>query len=72
MLILIDREKRPSLSLRLATKIFVLSALSTTIHLNVYYYGLEYTSPTVASALSNVIPGLTFAMTVLVGYMLFF
>ncbi|CAL2268912.1 unnamed protein product [Prunus armeniaca] len=39
----------------------------TTIHLNVYYAGLAYTSPTVACALSNVIPSLTFLKAVLLG-----
>lgn len=48
-------------------KIFVLASLGTTIHLNVYYAGLVYTSPTVASALSNVIPSLTFLMASLLG-----
>ncbi|KAL3577286.1 hypothetical protein D5086_022569 [Populus alba] len=60
-------KQRPSLSLSVIIKIFVLSSLGTTIHLNVYYAGLAYTSPTVASALSNVIPSLTFIMAVLLG-----
>ncbi|KAJ6894688.1 hypothetical protein NC652_028445 [Populus alba x Populus x berolinensis] len=63
----IERKQRPSLSLSVIIKIFVLSSLGTTIHLNVYYAGLAYTSPTVASALSNVIPSLTFIMAVLLG-----
>ncbi|XP_043691706.1 WAT1-related protein At1g43650-like [Telopea speciosissima] len=61
----LERKQRPSLSLRLMIKIFILSSLGTTVHLNVYYIGLDYTSPTVASALSNVIPGFTFVMAVL-------
>ncbi|KAK9275637.1 hypothetical protein L1049_022904 [Liquidambar formosana] len=48
-------------------RIFVLASLGTTIHLNVYYAGLAYTSPTVASAMSNVIPSLTFLLAVLLG-----
>ncbi|KAJ4842486.1 hypothetical protein Tsubulata_001846, partial [Turnera subulata] len=60
-----SRKQRPSLTLPLFTKIFVVSTLGTTIYLNVYYAGLAYTSPTVASALSNVIPSLTFLMAVL-------
>ncbi|KAG5235790.1 WAT1-related protein [Salix suchowensis] len=63
----IERKQRPPLSLSVMIKIFVLSSLGTTIHLNVYYAGLAYTSPTVASALSNVIPSLTFIMAVLLG-----
>ncbi|KAA8526049.1 hypothetical protein F0562_007851 [Nyssa sinensis] len=61
----LERKQRPSLTFSVIMKIFVLASLGTTIHLNVYYAGLEYTSPTVASALSNVIPGLTFLLAVL-------
>ncbi|GLT64674.1 hypothetical protein SLA2020_371520 [Shorea laevis] len=61
----LEKKERPKLTPPLFAKIFVLSALGTTIHLNVYYAGLAYTSPTVASALSNVIPSLTFLMAVL-------
>ncbi|KAF9601427.1 hypothetical protein IFM89_020183 [Coptis chinensis] len=55
----------PRLSFATTMKIFVLASLGTTIHLNVYYAGLDYTTATVASALSNVIPGLTFSLAVL-------
>ncbi|XP_043691712.1 protein WALLS ARE THIN 1-like [Telopea speciosissima] len=61
----LERKQRPSLSLPLMIKIFILSSLGTTVHLNVYYIGLDYTSPIVASALSNVIPGFTFLMALL-------
>lgn len=67
-IILQSRKQRPSLSVSVITKIFVLSSLGTTIHLNVYYAGLAYTSATVASALANVIPSLTFLMAVLLRY----
>ncbi|EOY23786.1 Nodulin MtN21 /EamA-like transporter family protein [Theobroma cacao] len=60
-----EREQRPSLSCSLFAKIFLLSSLGTTIYFNVFYFGLTYTSPTVASALNNVIPSLTFLMAVL-------
>ncbi|XVF51155.1 hypothetical protein PTKIN_Ptkin04bG0161700 [Pterospermum kingtungense] len=58
------KKKRPSLSVSVFVKIFLLSSLGTTVHLNLYYAGLAYTSPTVATALSNVIPSLTFVMAV--------
>ncbi|EOY23790.1 hypothetical protein QUC31_008446 [Theobroma cacao] len=61
----LERKERPSLSVSVFGKIFLLSSLGTTIHLNVYYAGLAYTSPTVATALGNVIPSLTFVMAVL-------
>ncbi|KAI6701903.1 hypothetical protein NL676_011039 [Syzygium grande] len=63
----LERKQRPSLSVKVMAKIFVLSSLGTTIHLNVYYAGLAYTSATVASALSNVIPCLTFLVAVMLG-----
>ncbi|KAK9275313.1 hypothetical protein L1049_022576 [Liquidambar formosana] len=63
----LERKQRPSLSFSVFAKIFVLASLGTTIHLNVYYAGLAYTSPTVASAMSNVIPSLTFLLAVLLG-----
>ncbi|KAK4796988.1 hypothetical protein SAY86_029314 [Trapa natans] len=61
----LERKQRPLLSLKVATKIFVISSLGTTIHLNIYYAGMEYTSATVAAALGNVMPCLTFLMAVL-------
>ncbi|KAK6935636.1 EamA domain [Dillenia turbinata] len=62
-----SRKKRPSLSFSVTLKIFALALLGTTVHLNVYYAGLVQTSPTVASALSNIIPSLTFLVAVLLG-----
>ncbi|XP_031377369.1 WAT1-related protein At1g43650-like isoform X2 [Punica granatum] len=61
----LERKMWPELSLKVAAKIFAVSSLGTTIHLNVYYTGLEYISPTVATALSNLIPCLTFLIAVL-------
>ncbi|GMI95453.1 Usually multiple acids move in and out Transporters 9 [Hibiscus trionum] len=60
----LEKKQRPSLSLSVFGKIFLLSSLGTTIHLNLYYAGLAYTSPTIATALSNVIPSLTFLLAV--------
>ncbi|XWS38100.1 hypothetical protein CRYUN_Cryun19dG0101600 [Craigia yunnanensis] len=64
MAYVLERKERPSLSVSAFGKIFLLSSLGTTIYPNVYYAGLDYTSPTVATALSNVIPSLTFLMAV--------
>ncbi|KAJ4711751.1 WAT1-related protein [Melia azedarach] len=55
-----SRNQRSPLSFPVMLKIFVLAFFGTTIHLNVYYAGLHHTSPVVASALSNVLPSLTF------------
>ncbi|MBA0763241.1 hypothetical protein Gotri_012727 [Gossypium trilobum] len=57
-------KERPSLSLPMFGQIFLFSSLGTTIHLNLYFAALAYTSPTVATAWSNVIPNLTFLMAV--------
>ncbi|KAL5551194.1 hypothetical protein UlMin_001370 [Ulmus minor] len=61
---ILERKQRPSLSISIVTKIFVLASV-TTINLNVCYAGLAYTSPTVASALNNVVPSLTFVLALL-------
>ncbi|KAJ4971988.1 hypothetical protein NE237_005087 [Protea cynaroides] len=58
----LDRKRRPSLSLHVVVKIFFLSLIGVTLFLNVYYAGLNYTSPTVATALGNASPGFTFVM----------
>ncbi|KAF5178157.1 Wat1-related protein [Thalictrum thalictroides] len=60
-----ERNKRPPLSFANVLNIFLLASLGTTIHLNLYYVGLNYTSATVASALGSVIPALTFLLAVL-------
>ncbi|XP_020248489.1 WAT1-related protein At5g07050-like isoform X2 [Asparagus officinalis] len=61
----LERNQRPPLSLSILMKIFVLTLFGATIHLNLFYIGLDYTPPTVASALSSVIPVLTFTLAVL-------
>ncbi|XVF53235.1 hypothetical protein PTKIN_Ptkin05aG0083600 [Pterospermum kingtungense] len=61
----LERKRRPSLSYALFAKIVLLSSLGSTIYFNVFLFGLAYASPTVASALNNVIPSLTFLMAVL-------
>ncbi|KAJ6839163.1 WAT1-related protein-like isoform X2 [Iris pallida] len=61
----LERKRRPALSLSILAKIFMLALFGTTIHQNVYYAGLSYTSPTVASALGSVIPALTFILALM-------
>ncbi|KAG6502618.1 hypothetical protein ZIOFF_034903 [Zingiber officinale] len=58
----LERNQRPSLSFYVLVRIFILALFGTTLHQNVYYAGLNYTSPTVASALGSVIPAFTFIM----------
>ncbi|CDP12260.1 unnamed protein product [Coffea canephora] len=57
------KRPRPSLSFVAVMKMFMLSSIGTTIHLDIYYVSFGYTSPTVASTLSNVISGLTFVIS---------
>ncbi|KAL5551186.1 hypothetical protein UlMin_001362 [Ulmus minor] len=49
---ILERKQRPSLSISIVAKIFVLASVA-------------YTSPTVASALNNVVPSLTFVLALL-------
>ncbi|WOK98957.1 WAT1-related protein [Canna indica] len=60
-----ERKQRPLLSSSVIARIFVLALLGITIQQNVFYAGLESTSPTVASALSNVIPAFTSIMAMI-------
>ncbi|GKC00753.1 WAT1-related protein, partial [Tanacetum coccineum] len=60
-----ERKDRPKLTFVAMMKIFVLSFLGSTIHLNAYCYGLAYTSATVASALNCLTPSLTFLVAFL-------
>ncbi|XP_072958109.1 WAT1-related protein At5g64700-like [Typha angustifolia] len=63
--LLLERKQRPSISSSIVAKIFLLALFGITIHQNVFYAGLDCTSATVASALSNIIPALTFILAVL-------
>ncbi|ONK55834.1 uncharacterized protein A4U43_C10F1450 [Asparagus officinalis] len=60
----LERKQRTKLSLSILFKIFNLALFGTTIHQNVYYAGLDCTSPTVAGAMGSVIPALTFTLAV--------
>nr|XP_043614172.1 WAT1-related protein At5g64700-like [Erigeron canadensis] len=58
-------KSRPKLTFVVMMKIFVLSTLGSTIHLNGVSYGLAYTSATVSSALNCLTPCLTFLIAFL-------
>ncbi|KAH9724900.1 hypothetical protein KPL70_007662 [Citrus sinensis] len=64
----LERKQRPKPSFAVMAKIFVLALLGATIHINVYYIGMDYVSPTVATALGNVVPSFTFLLAFLLGY----
>ncbi|KAG6523198.1 hypothetical protein ZIOFF_013051 [Zingiber officinale] len=62
----LERNQRPfSLPFPALAKIFTLAFFGITVHQNVFYLGLGYASPTVASALSSAIPAFTFLMAVI-------
>ncbi|KAJ9550341.1 hypothetical protein OSB04_014386, partial [Centaurea solstitialis] len=58
-------KERPNVTFAVMIKIFCLSSLGSTIHLNAYAAGLTYTSATVASALNCLTPSLTFLFAIL-------
>ncbi|XP_042457802.1 WAT1-related protein At5g07050-like [Zingiber officinale] len=61
----LERNQRPCFSFAIMLKIFILAMVGITIQQNVYYVGLHFTSPTVAVALSNVIPAFTFILAMI-------
>ncbi|KAL8136415.1 hypothetical protein V2J09_002416 [Rumex salicifolius] len=54
----------PSLSLRILGKFFVLSLVGSSCQIT-GYRGIEYSSPTLCSALSNLIPAFTFILAII-------
>eukprot|EP00253_Pinus_taeda_P010098 PITA_10098 len=61
----IERKVRPKLTFPIFWQIFVLGLLGPVIDQNFYYMGLKLTSPTYASALSNLLPAMTFVMALI-------
>lgn len=59
------RKKRPSITLALLCKFFLLSIAGITLMQNCVFTGVSYSSPTLASALSNLIPAFTFLLAVI-------
>lgn len=61
----LERNGRPSLTFYIFCRIFILALCGITISQNLYFPGLNYTSATLASALSNGIPAMTFILAVM-------
>ncbi|XVF09243.1 hypothetical protein REPUB_Repub07fG0075300 [Reevesia pubescens] len=59
------RKKRPPITLPLLCKIFLLSIAGITLMQNCVFTGVSYSSPTLASALGNLVPALTFLIAVI-------
>ncbi|XP_043711538.1 WAT1-related protein At4g30420-like [Telopea speciosissima] len=64
-----DRRKtnRSSMGLRSFSLIFVASLIGVTINQNIYFEGLYLASSSIGSAMSNLVPGITFLMATIVG-----
>ncbi|KAJ4712286.1 WAT1-related protein [Melia azedarach] len=61
----INRTKRPPLTFAFLCKVFLLSLVGITLMQNCVFTGVSYSSPTLASAMSNLIPALTFLLAVI-------
>ncbi|KAK4257101.1 hypothetical protein QN277_006733 [Acacia crassicarpa] len=59
------RKNRPPLSLSLLCKFFLLSLVGITVMQNCVFTGINYSSPTLGSAMSNLIPAFTFVLAVI-------
>lgn len=62
---LINRTTRPPLSFSLLAKFFFLGLVGITIMQNCAFTGISYSSPTLGSAMSNLIPAITFVLAVI-------
>ncbi|XP_042482598.1 WAT1-related protein At2g39510-like [Macadamia integrifolia] len=63
--IILERKVRPRMTLSIFAKIALLGLLEPVIDQNLYYAGMNYTSATFTTALSNMLPALTFVMAFL-------
>jgi drug/metabolite transporter (DMT)-like permease len=61
----LERNVRPKLTFYIFCQIFVLGLLGPVIDQNFSYLGLKLTSPTYATALSNILPCMTFVIALL-------
>ncbi|XP_062027480.1 WAT1-related protein At3g28050-like [Rosa rugosa] len=62
---IIHRNKRPPLTFSILCKFFLLSLAGITIMQNCVFTGVNYSSPTLASAMSNLVPAFTFFLAVI-------
>ncbi|KAA8537897.1 hypothetical protein F0562_027523 [Nyssa sinensis] len=60
-----ESKKSPPLTCKLLCKIFFVSFCGITLSLNLYYFGMNYTSATFATAITNTIPAMVFIMAVI-------
>ncbi|KAG2615851.1 WAT1-related protein At5g64700-like [Panicum virgatum] len=62
---ILERRNAPPISFRLLAKMFLYALVGNTLALILYNGSLKYTSPTVASAMANSIPAITFFLALL-------
>lgn len=60
-----ERKVRSKMTFSIFMHIFVLALLGPVIDQNLYYIGLKLTSPTFSSAVSNIVPAITFILATL-------
>ncbi|KFK34904.1 hypothetical protein AALP_AA5G208800 [Arabis alpina] len=63
--LLSERKVRPKMTFPVFMQIFVLALLGPLIDQNLYYAGLKLTSPVFAGAVTNIVPALTFIITMI-------
>lgn len=60
--IILEKKTRPKLTFSIFAKMMLLSLLEPVIDQNLYFLGMKYTTATFATAMSNILPALTFVM----------
>ncbi|KAL1535013.1 WAT1-related protein [Salvia divinorum] len=60
----VERNKRPKMTLPILFQIFLCSICGVTVNQITYFVGLKNSTPTIACALSNINPAVTFIMAV--------
>ncbi|KAH7663587.1 WAT1-related protein [Dioscorea alata] len=61
----VEWKSAPPLGFKVGFKIFILALLGTTMSMNFHMSALSYTTPTLASAIINSIPAMTFILSVI-------
>ncbi|XP_038903713.1 WAT1-related protein At5g07050-like isoform X1 [Benincasa hispida] len=63
--LVLERKVRPKITFKIFIQMLVLALLGPLLDQNLYYMGLQMTSPTISCAIGNMLPSMTFAMAVL-------
>ncbi|XP_044510303.1 protein WALLS ARE THIN 1-like [Mangifera indica] len=58
----LEKKERPAITLNFLLQFFLLALIGITANQGFYLLGLDYTSPTFASAIQNSVPAITFLM----------